>query len=101
MVVDSAVEVAGMVDMGVDGAATVGVEMADTAAGMADMDVDMVGGVEMVVGMGGVGIVKKWVSMMMLSTTTFDIPLHMFITARVPAVQNPRKRMKNLDVDRE
>jgi hypothetical protein len=100
MVVDLAVEVAGMVDMVVDAAVTVGVEMVDMAAGMADTDVDMVGGVETAVDMGGAGIVKKWVLMMMLSTTTFDIPLHMFITARVSAVQNPRKRMKNLDVDR-
>jgi hypothetical protein len=90
MVVDSAVEGAGMVDMVVDAAATVGVEMVDTA-GMADTDVDMAGGVEMAADMGGAGIVKKWVWMMMSSTTitTFDIPLHMFITAMVPAVLKP------------
>jgi hypothetical protein len=105
MVVDSAVEVAGMVDMVVDAAATVGVEMVDTAgmADMADMDVDMAGGVGTAAGMGGAGIVKKRVSMMMSSTTTttFDIPLHMFITAMVPAVLKPRKLMENLDGDRK
>jgi hypothetical protein len=89
MVVDLAVEMAGMVDMVMDVAATVGVEMVDTA-GMADMDVDMAGGVETAAGTGGAGIVKKWVSMMMSSTTTtFDILLHMFITAIVPAVLKP------------
>jgi hypothetical protein len=99
--VDLAVEVAGMVDMVVDVAATGGVEMVDTA-GMAVTDVDTVGEVETAAGMGGVGIVKKWVSMKMSSTitTTFDIPLHMFITARVSAVQKPRKLMENLDGDR-
>jgi hypothetical protein len=90
MVVDSAVEVVGMVDMVVDAAVTVGAEMVDMA-GMADTDVDMAGGVEMAADMGGAGIVKKWVSMMMSSTTitTFDMPLHMFITAMVPAVLKP------------
>jgi hypothetical protein len=90
MVVDSAVEVAGMVDMVVDAAVTVGVEMAGMA-GMADTDVDMAGGVEMAADTGGAGIVKKWVWMMMSSTTitTFDILLHMFITAMVPAVLKP------------
>lgn len=39
---------------------------------------------------------------MMLSTTitTFDIPLHMFITVIVPAVLKPWKGMENLDGDR-
>jgi hypothetical protein len=103
MVVDSAVEVAGTGDMVVDAAATVGAEMVDTAgmADMADTDVDMAGGVETAADMGGAGIVKKWVLTIMSSTTTSDIPLHMFITTMDPAVLKPRKRKENLDGDRE